>query len=231
MISFRSKLYFGGVSLFVCTAVFLGILLYRANQLQEPIIIYKTVIPEGHAASRPSEKPAVRTSNAGDETEVVFTPADSNMSTDPIDFAWTDTQFLDTDVQSEESIASDPTEEQSFSEPEKERFFGLTLDEIQEEIPVLEREISTNLARAVELYTSLRSTDELANASPEVAAWRNETWTEVKRLFYEASRQKIPRYVSYLGVIGGDNPLLRGGWLSEMMKPLPMGVTYGGMSE
>ena len=93
---------------------------------------------------------------------------------------------------------------------------------------MLEEEIRTNLTKAVELYTDLISTDGMAKDSPAIAAWRDETWQEVKRLFHEASRQKIPRYVSYLKVTGGDNPLLPGGWISELTEPLPMRVTYNG---
>ena len=226
----RSRLFWGGVLFCVCMGVFLGFLLYRANQPQEPIIIYKTVVPERRAT--PSEKLSVQTTDAIDETEVISTSADSDMSIDPVDFTLTDTQFLDKDVQSEENIAFDAPEVPSVSEPEEERFFGLTLAEIEERIPVLEREIRTNLTEAVELYANLRSTDGMAGESPEIAAWRDETWKEVKRLFHEvANTGKIMKYVSYLKVTGEESdPLLPGGWIFEMTKPLPMRVTYGGTS-
>ena len=58
----------------------------------------------------------------------------------------------------------------------------------------------------------------------EIGAWRDETWAEVKRLFQETARQKIPRYTSYLNVTGRENPLREGEWLSELMEPLPMRV-------
>lgn len=120
------------------------------------------------------------------------------------------------------------SESEAVSEAQAELFLGLTRAEIEAEIPVLEKEIRTNLTRAVTLYKDLTSTDGMAGSSPEIAEWRDETWAEVKRLFQETARQKIPRYTSYLNVTGRENPLREGGWLSELMVPLPMGVTYGG---
>ena len=127
-------------------------------------------------------------------------------------------------------VTLDTIETEVVSEPQEERFFGLTLSEIEAQIPVLEEEIRTNLTQAVELYTDLRSTDGIRPLPPEIAEWRDETWAEVKRLFKEVDRQKIPHYVSYLSVTGGENPLGEGGWLSELMKPLPMRVSYDGTS-
>ena len=120
-------------------------------------------------------------------------------------------------------------ETHSIPQSEK-RFFGLTLAEIEEKIPELEAEIRTNLTKAVELYTDLISTDGMAGASTEIAAWRDETWQEVKRLFNDVAHTgKIMRYTSYLIVIGAEkNPLLPGGWIYELMEPLPMRVTYNG---
>lgn len=116
------------------------------------------------------------------------------------------------------------SESEAVSESQEEFFFGLTRSEIEAEIPVLEEEIRTNLTQAVTLYKDLISTDGMAGSSPEIAEWRDETWAEVKRLFQETARQKIPRYTSYLSVTGGENPLREGGWLSELMEPLPMRV-------
>ena len=116
------------------------------------------------------------------------------------------------------------SESEAVLESQEELFFGLTRSEIEAEIPVLEEEIRTNLTQAVELYKDLISTDGMAGSSPEIAEWRDETWAEVKRLFQETARQKIPRYTSYLSVTGGENPLREGGWLSELMEPLPMRV-------
>ena len=115
-------------------------------------------------------------------------------------------------------------ESEAVSESQEELFLGLTRAEIEAEIPVLEEEIRTNLTQAVTLYKDLISTDGMAGSSPEIAEWRDETWAEVKRLFQETARQKIPRYTSYLNVTGGENPLREGGWLSELMEPLPMRV-------
>lgn len=226
---FKSKLFWGGVLL--CVVVLFGVLLHRANQPQETIRIYKTVVPEKRVASQSSEKQKEQTNQDIDKTEVVSAPADSDASIDSGDFTSEDTQFFEAEVQTEESIPSADVETETDTAPEEERFFGLTLAEIEAKIPVLEEEIRTNLTKAVELYTELRSTDGMARKSPEIATWRDETWAEVKRLFHEASHQKIPRYVSYLTVTGGDNPLLPGGWISELMEPLPMRVTYGGTSQ
>ena len=224
---FKSKLFWGGVLL--CVVVLFGVLVHRANQPQETIKIYKTAIPAERAKAQSADKQKAQTNQDIDKTQIVSTPTDSDVSIDSGDFTSEDTQFFQTEVQTEESTPI--TDVETDTTPEEERFFGLTLAELEEKIPVLEEEIHTNLTKAVELYTELRSTDGMARKSPEIAAWRDETWAEVKRLFHEASRQKIPRYVSYLTVTGGDNPLLPGGWISELMEPLPMRVTYGGTSQ
>ena len=224
---FKSKLFWSGVLL--CGVVmFLGILIHNANQPQETITIYKTVTPDRRVKSQPSDKPTVQTNNNVDETEDTSNPIDSDTLTDTEDFSLEDTQFTEAKTQTEENTRSTDTEAESNTESEEERFFGLTFAEIAERIPVLEDEIRTNLTEAVELYDDLTSTDGMASQSPEIAAWRDETWKEVKRLFHEASRQKIPNYVSYLKVTGGDNPLLPGGWIAELTEPLPMRVTYNG---
>ena len=222
---FKSKLFWGGV-LLCSVAILFGILIHKANQPQETITIYKTVTPEQHVKSQPSDKSMVQTNDAVDETELVSTSIDSDVSTDAEDFISEDTQTFDEEVLTEGNTLSAETEAESVTE--EERFFGLTLAEIEEKIPVLEDEIRTDLTQAVELYADLTSTDGMAKDSPAIAAWRDETWQEIKRLFHEASRQKIPRYVSYLKVTGGDNPLLPGGWISELTEPLPMRVTYNG---
>ncbi|MDE0468600.1 MAG: hypothetical protein OYL97_16235 [Candidatus Poribacteria bacterium] len=225
---FKSKLFWGGVLL--CVVVLFGILVHRANQPQETIKIYKITVPAKRAKTQSADKQKAQTNQDIDKTQIVSTPTDSDVSIDSGDFISEDTQFSEAEVQTEEITPF--TDIETDTAPEEERFFGLTLAEIEEKIPVLEEEIHTNLTKAVELYTELRSTDGMARKSPEIAAWRDETWAEVKRLFHEASRQKIPRYVSYLKVTGvEENPLLRGGWISELMEPLPMRVTYGGTSQ
>ena len=107
------------------------------------------------------------------------------------------------------------------------RFFGLTLAEIEAEIPDLEKEIRTNLIKASALYTQLRNTDGTAGMAPRIATWRDETWKEVQRLFHDvADTGKILRYRSYLRVTGVEkDPILPGGWIYALMEPLPMRVT------
>ena len=119
------------------------------------------------------------------------------------------------------STSVDP-ETPSIPQSEK-RFFGLTLAEIEAEIPELEKEIRTNLIKASALYTELRDTDGTAEQSPEIATWRDETWKEVKRLFHDvADTGKIMRYRSYLRVTGVEkDPVLPGGWIYALMEPLP----------
>ncbi len=121
------------------------------------------------------------------------------------------------------------TETVNLTVHEEERLFGLTLTEIKEKIPELEEEIRTDLTKAVELYKELKTTDGMAAKSSEIAAWRDETWKEVRQLFYGVSRTgKIMRYTSFLKVAGEEqNPLLPGGWIYELMEPLPMRVTVG----
>ena len=233
---FKSKLFWGGV-LLCGVVILLGTLIHNANQPQETIIIYKTATPEPRVKSQSSDKPTVQTSDNVDETEVASNSVDSDVSTDTEDFSLEDIQFTEAEVQIEENTLSADAEAENVPEPEEERFYGLTLAEIEEKIPVLEAEIRTNLTKAVELYAELRSTDGTANKSPpyfsgELAIWRDETWKEVKRLFHDVSHTgKIMRYTSYLKVTGGDNPLLPGGWISELMEPLPMRVTYNGTSQ
>ena len=223
---FKSKLFWDGVSL--CSVVILfSILIHNANQPQETITTYKTVIPEPRVKSEASEKPTDQINNEVDKTELTSTSIDADVSMDAEDFSSEAAQFSDAETQAEEIILSAETE--SVAEPEEERFFGLTLAEIEAKIPVLEKEIRTNLTKAVELYADLTSTDGMGRKSPEIAAWRDETWKEVKRLFHDvANTGKIMNYTSYLKVTGGDNPLLPGGWISELTEPLPMRVTYNG---
>ena len=231
---FKSKRFWGSV-LFCGMVVLFGILIHNANQPQETITIYKTVTPEQRVKPHSPDKPIVQTNNAVDQTQTVSTSVDSDVPTDTKGFTSEDTQFSEAELQAAESILPIETEVESATESEEKRFYGLTIAEIEERIPVLEEKIRTNLTKAVELYAELRSTDGMASKSPpyfsvEMATWRDETWAEVKRLFHEVSRQKIPRYVSYLTVTSGDNPLLPGGWISELMEPLPMRVTPGGSS-
>ena len=225
---FKSKLFWGGV-LLCGGALLFGILIHNANQPQETIKIYKTVTPERRAKSQSPDQTTVQTNTDVNGARNVSTPVDADVSTDTEDFIAEEPQFSDAETQTDESILSAETETEGAVEPEEERFFGLTLAEIEEKIPVLEEEIRTNLTKAVELYAELRSTDGMASKSPKIAAWRDKTWKEVKRLFHAVSHTgKIMSYTSYLKVTGGDNPLLPGGWISELMEPLPMRVTYNG---
>ena len=139
-------------------------------------------------------------------------------------------QFGRTIIPSRDNRTSTSTDSETPNvlQPEK-RFFGLTLAEIEAKIPELEDEIRTNLTKASELYTELRSTDGTAGVSPRIAAWRDETWQEVKRLFQDvAYTGKILRYRSYLRLTGVEkDPILPGGWIYALMEPLPMRVTPG----
>ncbi len=234
---FKSKLFWGGV-LLCSVVILLGILIHNTTQPQETITIYKTVTPERRVKSQSSDKPTVQTSDNGDETGVISNPVDADVPTDTKDFSLEDTRFIETETQTEENTLSANTETENVTEPKPERFFGLTLAEIEERIPVLENEIRTNLTKAVELYAELRSTDGLASKSPpyfspEIAAWRDETWKEVKRLFQDlAYTGKILRYRSFLKVTGVEgDPILPGGWIYELMEPLPMRVTPGDTSQ
>ena len=137
-------------------------------------------------------------------------------------------QFGKTVIPSRDNRTSTSADAEIRSVPQsKKRFFGLTLAEIEEKIPELEDEIRTNLTKAAELYTELRSTDGTAGMSPRIAAWRDETWQEVQRLYQDvASTGKILRYRSYLRVTGVEkDPILPGGWIYALMEPLPMRVT------
>ena len=127
-------------------------------------------------------------------------------------------------------VALDTSVTQVVSEPQEERIFGLTLSEIEAQIPVLEDEIRTNLTQAVDLYLELKSTDEIG-AIPEVAEWREETWDEVNRLWREIY-DKTVQYIRYALVIDADglrenSPLVEGGWIHELSKPLPMEISSG----
>ena len=229
---FNSKLFWGGILL--CVAVFVGILLYRTYQPpQEPIKIYKIVVPERRATAQSTHKQKEQTNEDTNEIEDTPTSTDSDISIDSENLTPQDTQLSEAEGQTEKRTPSTGTETESAPESKEERFFGLTPAEIEERIPVLEAEIRTNLTKAVELYTELRSTDGMTEKPPELIAWRDETWQEVKRLFHEVSHTgKIARYTSYLKATGvEENPLLPGGWIYELTEPLPMRVTPGGMSQ
>ena len=226
---FKSKFFWGG--LLLCLVAFCGILFYRTNQQpQEPRKIFKYTPREQRTTSQISDNPSVQTNGDLNETDVASTSVDSGRVNGVGHITSTDAQLSDGGVQSDKNMPlTDETGVPSTSEPKEQRFFGLTLDEIEQQIPVLEQEIRTNLTKAVELYTELRSTDGMAAKSAEIAAWRDETWKEVKQLFYDVSRTgKIMRYTSFLKVVGEEqNPLLRGGWIFELIEPLPMRVTVG----
>ncbi len=229
---FNSKLFWGGILL--CVAVFVGILLYRTNQPpQEPIKIYKIVVPERRATAHSTDTQKEQTNEDTVKTEETSTSVDPDVSIDSEDFTPQDTQLFKAEEQTQKSAPSTGTETESISESKEERSYGLTLAEMAARIPVLEKEIRTNLTKAVELYMELRNTDGVANKSSELLAWRDETWQEVKRLFHEVSRTgKIAQYTSYLKATGvEENPLLPGGWIYELTEPLPMRVTPGGTSQ
>lgn len=170
--------------------------------------------------SRASSTSSHQNEELGDWQAEVFSDADATLFEDA-EMAEGETAPVDGEIGA-------ISESEAVSEAQKELFLGLTRSEIEAEIPVLEEEIRTNLTQAVTLYKDLISTDGMAGSSPEIAEWRDETWAEVKQLFQETARQKIPRYISYLRVTDGGNPLREGEWLSELMVPLPMDVTYGG---
>ena len=123
---FNSKLFWGGILL--CVAVFVGILLYRTNQPpQEPIKIYKIVVPERRATAQPTDKQKEQTNEDTNETEDTSTSVDSRGSIDSEDLTPQDTQLSEAKGQTKESTPSTGTETESVSESKEERFFGLTL--------------------------------------------------------------------------------------------------------
>ena len=139
-------------------------------------------------------------------------------------------QFGRTVIPNKNNRTSTSVDAKTPSTPQSEkRFFGLTLAEIEAEIPDLEKEIRTNLIKASALYTELRNTDGTAGMSSRIATWRDETWKEVERLFQDVVETgKIRRYRSYLRVTGVEkDPVLPGGWIYALMEPLPMRVTPG----
>lgn len=227
---FNSKLFWGGILL--CVAVLVGILLYKTHQPpQESIKIYKVVVPERRVITQSTDTQKEQTNEDTTETEETSTPVDLEGSIDSGSLTLQDTQFSDVEKQTQRSTPSTGAKTESTTTSKEEPYDGLTLAEIKKRIPVLEEEIRTNLTKAVELYTELRGTDGIAGKSSKLIAWRDETWQEVKRLFHEASRQKIPRYASYLKATGvEEDPLLPGGWIFELTKSLPMRITPSGTS-
>ena len=208
--------------------VFLASLIFSRGVLNEELstseFIPDSEMPAASQMSRQARSGTLSHPNGKSEDQQadIFSEADAIASED-VEMA--EGEASPAEMNNEATAAT--SESEAVSAPQEERFFGLTRSEIEAQIPVLEEEIRTNLTRAVTLYKALITTDGMAG-SPEIAKWRDETWAEVKQLFQEAtSRQKIPRYVSYLRVTGGENPLREGGWLSELMEPLPMRVTYG----
>lgn len=166
--------------------------------------------------SRETSNLADQNKDLGDLQADIFSDADATL--------FEDAEMTEGEASPADGETTEISESEAVSESQEELFFGLTRSEIEAEIPVLEEEIRTNLTQAVELYKDLISTDGMAGSSTEIAEWRDETWAEVKQLFQETARQKIPRYTSYLNVTGRENPLREGGWLSELMEPLPMRV-------
>ena len=166
--------------------------------------------------SRETSNLAHQNKDSGELQADIFSDADATL--------FESTKMVEGETASVDEETGETSESEAVSPSQEELFLGLTRSEIEAEIPVLEEEIRTNLTQAVTLYKDLISTDGMAGSSPEIAEWRDETWSEVKRLFQETARQKIPRYTSYLNVTGRENPLREGGWLSELIEPLPMRV-------
>ena len=224
---FHSKWFWSGMLVCIGILVFLGSMVYRVDQPKEPIKIYKYVKPVMRSdAAQPQDKSPDQKHhiiNVNKNNNVNETPEDAHLATkQPLD--------IENPSDGKSGFPNPNTDIQNVSEVKSERIFGLTIEEIKERIPVLEREIRTNLTKAVKLYADLRSTDGTAGNSPEIATWRQETWDEVKRLFHDvAYTGKITQYASYLKVVGGEtDPILPGGWIFEMTKPLPMRVNYVG---
>ena len=79
-------------------------------------------------------------------------------------------QFGKTVIPGPDNRTSTSVDAETSSIPQSEkRFFGLTLAEIEAEIPELEEEIRAKLTEAAELYTEMRSTDGIAGVSPQIA--------------------------------------------------------------
>ncbi len=183
-----------------------------------PTLVLDSDAPTGsqRLPIRSASTPSHQNEEPGDLQPEIFSDADVTL--------FEDAEMTEGEASPADGETTEISESEAVSESQEELFLGLTRAEIETEIPVLEEEIRTNLTQAVTLYKDLISTDGMAGSSPEIAEWRDETWTEVKRLFQETARQKIPRYTSYLSVTDRDNPLREGGWLSELMEPLPMRV-------
>lgn len=212
-----------GVSLFFIVGLF-SILYYRANkETPEPRKIYKYTEPTRRNISHIVDKPKVKADEGFKETD------DNSELSDVNDLIQTEISESEIESQVELNTTSN-TETEYINTPEvEERYFGLTLKEIKQEIPILENEIHTNLTKAVKLYSDLSSTDGLGGLSPEIATWRDDTWKEVKRLFHDECSMKVMRYTSFIKVVGEEpNPLLRGGWIYELIEPLPMKFSAGG---
>ena len=118
---FNSKLFWGGILL--CVAVFVGILLYRTNQPpQEPIKIYKIVVPERSTTAQSTDKQKKPTNEDANETEDTSTSVDSRVSIDSEDLTPQDTQLSEAEEQTKESTPSTGTETESVSESKEEHF-------------------------------------------------------------------------------------------------------------
>ena len=183
-----------------------------------PTLVLESDSPTGlqRLPIRSASTPSYQNDEPDDWQAEMFSDADATL--------FENVEMVEGETSPADRETAEISESEAVSESQEELFLGLTRSEIEAEIPVLEKEIRTNLTQVVTLYKDLISTDGMAGSSPEIAEWRDETWAEVKRLFQETARQKIPRYTSYLSVTGRDNPLRAGGWLSELMEPLPMRV-------
>ena len=213
-----------GVGFFLFSLIFSRMVFNEELPTSESVLDSEMPTAPQMSPQSPSSPPFHHNGKSEDQDAEIFSEADATAS-EGVEMAEGEASSAETN----NDETAEPSESEAVSEPQEERFFGLTRSEIEAQIPVLEEEIHTNLTRAVTLYEDLISTDGMAAGSPEIAEWRAETWAEIKQLFQEAARQKIPRYISYLGVTGGENPLSEGGWLSELIEPLPMRVTYSGI--
>ena len=119
-------------------------------------------------------------------------------------------------------------------ESQEKRFFGLTFEEHETRLPLLEVEIEANLRHVIELNDYLESTHGIATLSPEIAKMREEVWKEMLQRFQYVSRELVMPYLQSLYVVKGKldpHPLKKGGWIYDMMEGMPMMIVDGAEME
>jgi len=117
-------------------------------------------------------------------------------------------------------------------ESRKEIYNGMTKEEIEVAMSILEPEIRDKMTRMVFLYNELMDISQSRKIEPgsELDQWCKESDAEVKKLFYDLAQSSLPSklslYRGYTLALGRVDPFAEDGWADKLFDQLPMRVNF-----